>query len=265
MAKKKIKQTEQTLTSMEVAEMVEKEHSKLLRDIRRYISQMGEAKIGFTDFFTESSYLTEQGKELPCYNITKKGCEFIAHKLTGVKGTAFTARYIDRFHEMEGALREKQVADVSVDSNVIADMVGCMQSLVSAVTELQKQVLGINERMTQVSALPQYIDCSAIGISDGGKSKNPFHSERVTQERRLALLNEAVSDVAQQYGMENNQILHQLYISIEETMDVNLDEYHRIYMFQNDLKNASLVKTICSSAKLYNAAMNACKNAQLWY
>ena len=62
MAKKKIKQTEQTLTSMEVAEMVEKEHSKLLRDIRRYISQMGEAKIGFTDFFTESSYLTEQGK-----------------------------------------------------------------------------------------------------------------------------------------------------------------------------------------------------------
>ena len=166
---------------------------------------------------------------------------------------------------MEGALREKQVADVSVDSNVIADMVGCMQSLVSAVTELQKQVLGINEHMTQVSALPQYIECSAIGISDGGKSKNPFHSERVTQERRLALLNEAVSDVAQQYGMENNQILHQLYISIEETMDVNLDEYHRIYMFQNDLKNASLVKTICSSAKLYNAAMNACKNAQLWY
>ena len=31
----------------------------------------------------------------------KEGCEFIAHKLTGIKGTEFTAKYIDRFHTME--------------------------------------------------------------------------------------------------------------------------------------------------------------------
>lgn len=40
-----------TITSMEVAEWCGKEHSKLLRDIRNYISQLGEAKIGFSDFF----------------------------------------------------------------------------------------------------------------------------------------------------------------------------------------------------------------------
>ena len=67
---------EQTLNSMEVAEMVEKEHKKLMRDIRRYIKQLGEAQIGPTDFFTESTYRTTQNKELPCYRITKKGCEF---------------------------------------------------------------------------------------------------------------------------------------------------------------------------------------------
>ena len=33
--------------------------------------------------------------------VTKKGCEFIAHKLTGQRGTEFTAQYINRFHEME--------------------------------------------------------------------------------------------------------------------------------------------------------------------
>lgn len=38
---------------------------------------------------------------MPCFMVTKKGCEFIAHKLTGQKGTEFTARYINRFHEME--------------------------------------------------------------------------------------------------------------------------------------------------------------------
>ena len=90
-----------TITSMEAAEWCGKEHSKLLRDIRNYISQLGAAKIGFSDFFKESTYVTEQNKTLPCFLVTKKGCEFIAHKMTGQKGTEFTARYINRFHEME--------------------------------------------------------------------------------------------------------------------------------------------------------------------
>lgn len=43
------KQIEQTVDSREVAEMMEKEHYKLLQDIRRYIQQLGKSKIGFTD------------------------------------------------------------------------------------------------------------------------------------------------------------------------------------------------------------------------
>ena len=45
---------EQTLDSREVAEMIEKDHSKLLRDLRRYEEQFIEAKIGFNDFFQNS-------------------------------------------------------------------------------------------------------------------------------------------------------------------------------------------------------------------
>ena len=96
---------EQTITSMEVAEMVEKEHHKLMRDIRRYSDQLGESKIGFTDFWKDSTYRDSQNKERTCYLVTKKGCEFIAHKMTGSKGTIFTARYINRFHDMENALK----------------------------------------------------------------------------------------------------------------------------------------------------------------
>lgn len=39
------------LTSMEVAQMVGKEHCKLLKDIRRYSEQLNEAKIGLVEFF----------------------------------------------------------------------------------------------------------------------------------------------------------------------------------------------------------------------
>lgn len=90
-----------TITTLEVAEMVRKAHNDLLKDIRRYCEQLGQGNIPQSDFFTESTYRNSQNKTMPCYLVTKKGCEFIAHKLTGQKGTEFTARYINRFHEME--------------------------------------------------------------------------------------------------------------------------------------------------------------------
>lgn len=90
-----------TVSSLEVADMVDKEHGKLLRDIRQYCEYLDEAKIGLVDFFVESIYTDSKGEARPCFMVTKKGCEFIAHKLTGQKGAIFTARYINRFHEME--------------------------------------------------------------------------------------------------------------------------------------------------------------------
>lgn len=104
----------QMLTSLEVAQMVGKEHKGLLRDIRRYCEQLGGSKIALTDFFTESTYITEQNKTMPCYLVTKKGCEFIAHKLTGQKGTEFTARYINRFHQMEDGLITVSPSEISL-------------------------------------------------------------------------------------------------------------------------------------------------------
>lgn len=109
--------TRTTITSMEAAEWCGKRHNELLKDIRRYMSQLGEGKIPHTDFFKESTYITEQNKTLPCFQVTKKGCEFIAHKMTGQKGTEFTARYINRFHEME---ESKPV--YILDSSIAADV-----------------------------------------------------------------------------------------------------------------------------------------------
>lgn len=124
------------IDSREVAEMVGKEHNKLLRDIRSYIGQLGEAEIGHTDFFTESTYKTEQNKTMPCYLVTKKGCEFIAHKLTGVKGTEFTAKYINRFHEMEDKI-QYQFQNISTEMKAILMHDEKIMKMDERVTELE--------------------------------------------------------------------------------------------------------------------------------
>lgn len=101
-----MQQIEQALDSREVAEMVGKEHKNLMRDVRSYVEELGQLKIEPSNFFKENTYQNRQNKTMPCYDITKKGCEFIAHKLTGIKGTEFTARYINRFHDMEETIKE---------------------------------------------------------------------------------------------------------------------------------------------------------------
>ena len=97
---------ELTIASIDVAKMVTgKEHKNLMRDIRSYVAELAELKIEPGDFFKESTYKDANNQTRPCYNVTKKGCEFIAHKLTGIKGTEFTAKYINRFHDMEEVIR----------------------------------------------------------------------------------------------------------------------------------------------------------------
>jgi Rha family phage regulatory protein len=106
-----------TLDSREVAEMVEKNHGHLLRDIKTYIEYISaDPNLDSLEFFIPSTYIDAQGKERPNYQITKKGCEFIAHKLTGQKGVLFTASYINRFHEMEQALSQPKAKALDKDN-----------------------------------------------------------------------------------------------------------------------------------------------------
>lgn len=138
------------IDSREVAEMVEKEHNKLLRDIRVYITQLDASKVGHTDFFTESQYTDKSNRQKPCYLVTKKGCEFIAHKLTGVKGTEFTAKYINRFHEMEDTIKTQ----LPQGNDLIA----------LAVIEAQKMIA---ERDKQIERMkPKEIFADAVSASE---------------------------------------------------------------------------------------------------
>lgn len=95
----------QTIISTEVAEMMETRHDNLMRKISGINKDFNDHKIEGVEYWIESSYTDRKGEERKCYEITKKGCEFLAHKTTGTKGNLFTARYMDRFEEMENIIR----------------------------------------------------------------------------------------------------------------------------------------------------------------
>lgn len=92
--------------SREVAEVIERSHKELLRSIRTYCEYLTESNFALSDFFVPTEYEDSTGRKLPCYLITKKGCDVIANKLTGKKGVLFSAAYASAFEQMKQRIEE---------------------------------------------------------------------------------------------------------------------------------------------------------------
>lgn len=100
-------QLPQTINTLEIARMVDREHKVVLRDIRNIIKQIDESKIALVNYFIESTYKDAKGEERPCFDCSKKGCELYSTRMTGAKGTQFAVAYIERFNQMEDQIKQQ--------------------------------------------------------------------------------------------------------------------------------------------------------------
>lgn len=131
-----------------VAEVVGKRHDHLIRDIKKYVAVLDEnPNLGTHNFFIEHSYKSAQNKEMPCYLLTKKGCDMVANKLTGEKGILFTATYVTRFEEMESELKTKEV----VHSYMIDDPIKRAEKWIEEHKEKEKLTLENKELAVEIN------------------------------------------------------------------------------------------------------------------
>lgn len=142
-----MEQLTQTITSNEVADMIGKEHSKLIRDIRTYIGYLGEAKIGSSEFFIESTYKSGQNKDLPNYLLTKQGCELVSNKLTGAKGVQFTAKYVSRFNQMEEHIKKQ------LDTSNLSPELQFMNSVVQSLAKQEQETKRIEAKVDNITEI----------------------------------------------------------------------------------------------------------------
>lgn len=102
---------QRSISSLEVAEMVGRDHNEVLKDIRRIVSQLAEGEIPQGDYFTKSTYKDANSQNRPSFLVTKKGCELYGTRMTGTKGTQFAVRYIERFNAMEEHIQQQLPTD----------------------------------------------------------------------------------------------------------------------------------------------------------
>lgn len=85
--------------------MMEVRHDSLLRKIEGINEDFNVHKIVVVKYWIESTYIDIKGEQRKEYLITKRGCEFLAHKTTWTKGNLSTYRYMDKFEEIEKQIK----------------------------------------------------------------------------------------------------------------------------------------------------------------
>ena len=125
--------------SVLVAKVFNKEHSKVMRDIAnlKCSNDFRAANFGL------SSYVNEQNKEFPMYEMTKDGFTFLVMGYTGQKAAEFKEAYINAFNAMEAELNSQQTKQLSAAESLLQSV----QLLVAH--ERQIEILEHNQKNMQ--------------------------------------------------------------------------------------------------------------------
>lgn len=148
----------QTITTLEIAEMLGMKHYKVLEKLdgtkdgktKGIIEILNAHDFVVVDYFIKSSYVDGKGENRPCYLVTKLGCDFLANKFTGEKGILFTARYVKRFDEMEQKLNNPYKLPTTYKEALL--------QLVEKVEENEKLLADNNHKQEVINGLTDNID-----------------------------------------------------------------------------------------------------------
>ena len=187
---------ENTISSREVAEMMEVRHTHMLDKIDKISQVLTDRKIGSSDYWIESSYIAGNGEERREYQVTKKGCELIAHKSSGEKGIVFTVRYMDKFEEMEKKL-QKQLPRTYIEA---------LEQLLASEKEKERLSLENKAQLQIIGELQPKADYTDIIL----KSNSSMNVSQIAKDYGMSAkaMNSLLHDLGVQYKSNGQWLLY---------------------------------------------------------
>lgn len=226
------------IDSREVAEVIGKPHNDLMKSIRNYAeilvkaterksalsessSESNEPNFGLaekstagnfslSDFFIPHTYTDSTGRTLPCYLLTKKGCDMVANKMTGEKGVLFTAAYVTAFEKMrETVTSPTMIPGLSPQTQALINM-ELRQNRIEAEQREQKQAVA---DLSEDQQKTKEVVMSAL---------NNFASPPTDEERWRDVMNRKVRAMCEEYGLNYHITIGEMYAELERRAHVNL-------------------------------------------
>lgn len=218
-------ETVPVIDSREVARMMGKKHCEILQYLEGrvggnsvvigIIPTLETEYIQLQKYFIPSAYKAGK-KEYKCYLCTKMGCELLANKMKGEKGILFSAKYVERFNEMEKELKSKsehKYPELTEKQQCILDIYDGGASAVTASKrlaeiEVQEATALLKEELTQSKAelnektefIDDVNDCFTF-------TEVKQHNKQLLRDRKDIVLSTAkLNEVAAELGIPVNKI-----------------------------------------------------------
>ena len=216
----------EVIDSREVAHMVEKPHSDLMKSIRNYADALNAGDFSSVDFFIPSTYTDGKGETRPCYLITKKGCDMVANKMTGEKGVLFTAAYVTAFEKMRSALTAPpQFSGLSPQLQALINLEMRQNAQDARMDAIEEETASTRDVMQ--------------------KTLDIFSAPAVSPDDWTEAMNHQINTLVERYEANHQKYRSDLYKELESTAGVDLTL--RQTRLRNRMKNAGATVSECKS------------------
>ena len=175
----------QTMSSLEIAKLTGKDHAHLMRDIRNM--EAGWEKISQTKFGL-ATYTDAQGKQRPCYKLTKTECLYVATKFNDEA----RAKLVLRWEELEQKQRAQMLQ--------LPDFTDPAEAAMAWAKEYrEKKVLALeNKRLEDENII--------LTVENQELKHDKNYLDLIMRSKALL----TISQIAQDYGMSGKAMNKQL-------------------------------------------------------
>lgn len=191
-------------TSKNVAEVFEKNHQHVLRDIKKLLE---EDVSSFGQMFKEGTEPDSYGREQKIYYMNRDGFTFLAMGFTGEQARKFKLDYINQFNKMEKAIQGVyHISETALTNNVMNNIIPMFSN------EVQKMTNKINERLEIYEENYRPTHANKLNINNYIKSglgdeREPEEADLVKQRVLLMLDAESWQDVPYKKLIDNIRLI----------------------------------------------------------
>lgn len=171
--------------SLNIAETFEKEHRRVMQDIR----ELGCSEEFRKHHFVQSSYINSQNKEIPKYLITQDGFTLLAMGYTGQKAMEFKEKYISEFNRMREKLSKPPQTQLEILQASIGQLVE-QERRITTIEEDQRKIKDNQNNIVEILSLNptewrKKVNALITKIANARGGFNAFQDVRNESYKRL--------------------------------------------------------------------------------
>lgn len=202
----------ETITSLQIAEVTEKKHKDVLRAIR--IMEPSWEKVTGRKF-SLSNYKDSTGRELPCYSLTKTESLFIATKFKDEP----RARLVLRWEQLE---REKMQATQQEPLSQAQLLLQSAQLLVDIENRQkanEQRTLNLENRLNQIEAERKEATQALLNA--------PLSSEVMPELKLRDKIRRLVNEYANATNIAVSEVWHSVYSQLYYNYHISINQYKK--------------------------------------